>query len=198
MHKFLQTQERGALLVNAAYRHPSKPNEPAFDWLIFDQLQKTYDKVLQESVAFYQPEKQTVVFVFLPSPSGNSVAIWRRRINVPNNIRLMLQAQIRHAMAGLRHEKDYLVYVDEYVAFVPNTSTSSSFFRKPNPDAMYGTSATGKDGQRGMFSPRTRKGSIPPLYTAPDGVLTMKKGKLGKAPKAPKDPNKKRKWWHIF
>lgn len=103
------------MFANAAYRSPSNPNEPAFDWLIFDKLQKTNDKILQESVINYEPEKQTIIFVFLPSPTGNSVAIWRRKINVPNNIRLMLQAQVSHAMAGLRRDKDYLVYVDEFV-----------------------------------------------------------------------------------
>lgn len=36
------------------------------------------------------------------------------------------------------------------------------------------------------------------MYTAPDGVLTAKKGKIKKG-KLPKEPGKKkRKWWHIF
>ena len=61
----------------------------------------------------YDPTTQVIVFVFLPSPSGNSVAIWRRRINVPNNMRLMLQAEINHALDALRRDEDYLVHVDE-------------------------------------------------------------------------------------
>ncbi|KAG7449446.1 uncharacterized protein BT62DRAFT_887804 [Guyanagaster necrorhizus] len=113
LHRFLQSQERGALFVNADFRSPKNPNEPAFDWLTFDQLQKTRDKILQESVAFYDPAVQVIVFIFLPSPSGNSVAMWRRKINVPNNIRLMLQAEISLVLTGLRKDKEYLVHVDE-------------------------------------------------------------------------------------
>ncbi|KAF5369939.1 hypothetical protein D9758_001293 [Tetrapyrgos nigripes] len=112
LHRFLQSRERGALFTNAAYRLPGE-NEPAFDWLTFDQLQATRDKIIQESVAMYDPSKQVIVFVFLPSPSGKSVAIWRRRINVPNNTRLMLQAEINQCLAALRSEEQYLVHVDE-------------------------------------------------------------------------------------
>ncbi|KAJ7937304.1 hypothetical protein B0H13DRAFT_1588687 [Mycena leptocephala] len=85
LHRFLQSRERGALFVNADYLPPNGPNEPAFDWLSFDQLQATRDRVLQESVAFYDPGVTTIVFVFLPSKSGNSVAMWRRRITVSHD-----------------------------------------------------------------------------------------------------------------
>jgi hypothetical protein len=91
------------------------PNQPAFDWLTFDELQLSMDRTLQESVAFYDPAVQVIVFVFLPSKSGNSVAIWRRKINVPNNTRLILQHEINVAMSGLRRQKDYVVHVNEYV-----------------------------------------------------------------------------------
>ncbi|KAF9055015.1 hypothetical protein BDZ89DRAFT_937597 [Hymenopellis radicata] len=124
LHKFLQSQERGALVVNAAYRAPKNPNEPAFDWMTFDQSQKTKDKILQESIALYDPDRQIVVFVFLPSHTGNSVAIWRRKINIPNNIKLMLQAEIQTVLAGLRREEDYVVHVDESVFSVPSLQVS--------------------------------------------------------------------------
>ncbi|KAK7061473.1 hypothetical protein R3P38DRAFT_2829714 [Favolaschia claudopus] len=114
LHRFLQSRERGALFANADYRPQNKPNEPAFDWLTFDQLQVTRDRVLQESVAFYDPAATAVVFVFLPSKSGNSVAMWRRRISIPNNTRTIRINEIRLAMAGLRREKDYVVHVDEW------------------------------------------------------------------------------------
>jgi hypothetical protein len=71
------------------------------------------DRTLQESVAFYDPTVQVIVFVLLPSKSGNSVAMWRRKIIVPNNTRLKLQREINIAMAGLRKEQDYVVHVDE-------------------------------------------------------------------------------------
>jgi len=113
MHKFLQTRERGALIVNADYRPLNSPGEPAFDWLTYPELQKTMDRTLQESVAFYDPSVLVVIFVFLPSKSGNSLAIWRRKIPIPNGVRLAYQAQITQAVAAL--SRDYVVHVDEYV-----------------------------------------------------------------------------------
>lgn len=73
------------------------------------------DKTLQESVAFYDPAVQVIVFIFLPSKTGNSVAVWRRKISVPDDVRQAYQSQIKKVMAKLR--KDYLVHVEEY-AFV--------------------------------------------------------------------------------
>lgn len=115
MDKFLQSRERGALFVNADYQPEKNPNQPAFDWITFDDLQQTRDKTIQESVVSYNPALQVVVFVFLPSKTGNSVAMWRRKINVPNNMRLMLQNEIKLALAGLRKQEAYEVHVDEYV-----------------------------------------------------------------------------------
>ncbi|KAG6378523.1 hypothetical protein JVT61DRAFT_12784 [Boletus reticuloceps] len=111
LQKFLQTRERGALIVNAAYRPVHSPSEPAFDWVTWNQIQRTMDRILQESVGYYNPAMHVIVFVLLPSPSGNSVAIWRRKLPIPNNIRLAYQAQITQAMAALR--KEYPVLVDE-------------------------------------------------------------------------------------
>ncbi|RDB23193.1 hypothetical protein Hypma_009617 [Hypsizygus marmoreus] len=113
LHKFLQSRERGALFSNAAFRLDKYPNQPVFDWLTFDQLQLTRDRILQESLISCDPGMQVVVFVFLPSPSGNSVAMWRRKILVPNNTRLRFQQEIALAKAGLRKDKDYIVHVDE-------------------------------------------------------------------------------------
>jgi hypothetical protein len=109
----LQSRERGALFANADYRPKTQPDQPAFDWITFNELQPTMDRTIQESVAFYDPAVQVIVFVFLPSKSGNSVAMWRRKVNVPNNIRLMLQHEIKLAQAGLRKQKDYAIWVDE-------------------------------------------------------------------------------------
>ena len=76
-------------------------------------LQNTMDKTLQESVAFYDPGQIVLVFVYLPSHTGNSVAIWRRKIPVPGNVRLMLQKELGAVKKGLRPEKDYVLFVDE-------------------------------------------------------------------------------------
>ncbi|KAL0070926.1 hypothetical protein AAF712_002147 [Marasmius tenuissimus] len=124
VHKFLQTRERGALFANADFRFPN--NVPAFDWLTFDQLQQSKDKILQESVVFYDPAEQVILFVCLPSSTGNSVAIWRRRIPVPNNTRLSLQAHINQALAGLRRDSDYLVHIDELPNAMPPITRSTS------------------------------------------------------------------------
>ncbi|KAF8897276.1 hypothetical protein BD779DRAFT_363848 [Infundibulicybe gibba] len=113
LHKFLQTRERGALITNADYRTKGHPNDPAFDWITFDKLRRSMDQILQESVAFYDPAVQVIIIVFLPSKSGNSVAMWRRKVKVPNNIRLMLQTQINHVLDGLEDESDYVIHVDE-------------------------------------------------------------------------------------
>lgn len=101
--------------MNVDYRSEKDPNRPAFDWLTFDDLQQTRDKTIQESVVAYNPALQAVIFVFLPSKTGNSVAMWRRKVLVPNNVRLMLQNEIALALAGLRRPEAYEVHVDECV-----------------------------------------------------------------------------------
>ena len=114
MHKFFQRRERGALIINADYNPPDRPKEFAIDYLTFDDLQKSYDKTLQSSVISYDPTLQVIVFIFLPSKSGNSVAIWRRKLVVPNNARLRFQTELDVALAGLKEPQSYIVYVDEY------------------------------------------------------------------------------------
>ena len=114
LEKFLETHKRGALFVNADYAPPQSPQEPAFDWVTIDQLGDTLDKILQESVALYDPAKQAIVFIFLLSKSGNSMAIWRRKIPVP----AVLQTAYKVAIAEMKAElqPNYPVYVEESVA----------------------------------------------------------------------------------
>ncbi|KAG6334389.1 hypothetical protein ID866_4710 [Astraeus odoratus] len=111
LQKFLQVRERGALFINVDYFPPQAPNEPALDWVSWAQIQPTMDRILQESVGYYNPATHVLVFVYLPSPSGNSVAIWRRRLTIPNNIRRAYQAQITQVVSSL--QKEYKVYVEE-------------------------------------------------------------------------------------
>ncbi|KLO15890.1 hypothetical protein SCHPADRAFT_824062 [Schizopora paradoxa] len=111
LNKFLQGRERGALFVNAEYRPAHSPEQPAFDWLTYDQIHPTFDRILQESIAYYDVHTQVLVFVFLLSKSGNSMAMWRRKLILPNNLRLTFGAQITQAKAGLR--KQYPIYLDE-------------------------------------------------------------------------------------
>ncbi|KAG5646453.1 hypothetical protein DXG03_003503 [Asterophora parasitica] len=113
LHKFLQSRERGALFVNVTFRLENYPNQPVFDWLTFDDLQKSTDRILQESVLTCNPSETVVIFVYLPSPTGNSVAMWRRKVKVPNNTRLRFQEHITAAKNGLRKDENYVVHVDE-------------------------------------------------------------------------------------
>ena len=122
VHKFLQHRERGALVVNADYRPPDRPKEYAVDYLAFEDLRKSMDKTLQVSVISYDPAITVIVFVFLPSKTGNSVAVWRRKLIVPNNTRLRFQKELDIALSGLKDPKSYLVYVDECVDHVLVTS----------------------------------------------------------------------------
>jgi hypothetical protein len=98
------------LFINASYDNASG-NGPTLDWLIYEDVVETRDRLLQESVGFYDPSMQVIVFVFLPSKSGNSLAMWRRKVAVPNSVRLAHLREIDLAKAALR--RDYPVFVDE-------------------------------------------------------------------------------------
>lgn len=106
----MQTRERGALFINASYDAPAGTG-PAIDWLTYEDVVETRDRLLQESVGFYDPGLQVIVFVLLPSKTGNSLAMWRRKVPVPNSVRLSHLREIELAKAALR--KDYPVLVDE-------------------------------------------------------------------------------------
>lgn len=99
--------------MNVIFRPEKQPNAIAFDWLTFDELQRTTDRILQESVISYDPAMQAIIFVYLPSGTGNSVAIWRRKLQVPSNARQIRQKEIGLVKAGLRRHKDYIIHVDE-------------------------------------------------------------------------------------
>ena len=85
--------------------------QPAFDWVTMSQLRATLDLILQESVALYDPAAQVIIFVFLLSPSGNSMAVWRRKLAIPEALRFAHEQEIDETKASL--EEDYPVYVDE-------------------------------------------------------------------------------------
>ena len=99
--------------MNVDYAPPQSPHEPAFDWVTIDELASTLDKILQESVALYDPAKQVIVFIFLLSKSGNSMAVWRRKIQVPEILQTAYKDDIAEVKAGL--QPNYPVYVEESV-----------------------------------------------------------------------------------
>lgn len=109
---FLRTQQRGALIANVDFRAKKNPNAPAFDWVTFDDVVDTHDKILQESIAFYEPDNQVLVFVFLLSRSGNSLAMWRRKLAVPIAVRNQNHIEITRLTNTLARRK-YVVTVDE-------------------------------------------------------------------------------------
>ncbi|TRM68327.1 hypothetical protein BD626DRAFT_395967 [Schizophyllum amplum] len=166
--KFLAGRERGALFINATYRHPGHPSEPAFDWLSFPQLQSTLDFTLQDSVAFSDPAKVVVVFVFLSSESGNSVAMWRIKVRMQEDILLKHEKQIEQLKATLPSR-------DKYVIFLEPGDGPPSRTSWPQPG--------GKPTRR-----LSKKGAKAKKREA--AVFD------GQTPHPP--AKKKKKWWHVF
>jgi hypothetical protein len=127
--------------VNADYAPPKSPHEPAFDWVTIDQLKDTLDKILQESVALYDPAKQVVVFIFLLSKSGNSMAIWRRKLPVPEILQTAYKGPIAETKAKL--QPNYPVYVEESVVDSPRVCTPLMFFALGCRRGRHSTSSPG-------------------------------------------------------
>lgn len=103
------------MFVNAAYTLPVGTTEPAVNWLSWDRIVETRDRMLQEFVGYYDPAEHALVFVLLPSRTGNSVAIWREKVEVPANLRMLRTRDVELAKAALK--KDYPVTVDEWCVF---------------------------------------------------------------------------------
>lgn len=114
MLKFLETKELGALFVNVTFRLNNYPDKPVFDWLGYKQVQVSADQILQGSILATDPADQTVIFVYLLSRTGNSVAMWRRKLQVPKEVRQKHLQALKKVKAGLRLDKE-LIYDDEYV-----------------------------------------------------------------------------------
>lgn len=51
LRKFIETSSRGALVTNATYRNLGSEQEPAFDWMTFDQARGTMDETFQAAIA---------------------------------------------------------------------------------------------------------------------------------------------------
>ncbi|GLB33544.1 hypothetical protein LshimejAT787_0104280 [Lyophyllum shimeji] len=183
LHKFLQSRERGALFVNVTFRLAEHPNQPVFDWLTFDEIQPSTDRILQESILSYDPSMQVVIFVYLPSPTGNSVAMWRRKVLVPNNTRLRFQREIVIAIGGLKRDKDYIVHVDE---MPPKNKTKAAQpgGKQASPKSKQDAKQAAKQGKsahaKSALVKHHRGQSLPAIIDLTD------------------KPQKKRKWWQIL
>lgn len=106
--RYLEDGVKGAIMTNAGYYAPEWPVTPAYDWISFDDARSTGDKVLQESIAFTDPSTTTLVFIFLVSRSGESMAIWRRKFTVPPSELLRRQSDLRRV--SLDAQRRGLVY----------------------------------------------------------------------------------------
>lgn len=104
LNKFLSWRQRGALFASADFRPWESPEEPGFDWMTFDEVQNTLDKTLQESIATYDPATTALVFVFLVSKSGSSVAIWRRKVSIPPSLQLKHNIEIQRIKRKLAED----------------------------------------------------------------------------------------------
>ncbi|KAG8688496.1 hypothetical protein FRC09_012879, partial [Ceratobasidium sp. 395] len=97
LDQYLAHGIKGAVMTNAGYHVPEWPESPAYDWITFEDARKTGDQTLQESIAFSDPGLTTIVFIFLMSRSGESMAIWRRKFTIPTSERLRRDLDLRKA-----------------------------------------------------------------------------------------------------
>ncbi|KAI0084173.1 hypothetical protein BDY19DRAFT_898814 [Irpex rosettiformis] len=166
LQKLLETGQRGALITNADYRantSPGGPTQPAFDWITLSQAKLTCDRIFQESVVTYKPHLQVIVFVFLLSNSQNSMAVWRRKVTIPEGVRAAHRREIAHIMEVIPQDKT--VFVDEYVPLIcalPNPMTtpcSEHFHRNHRPQnhqkrsVVFGNDFSGLDARKNNFIP---------------------------------------------
>ncbi|KAG6878258.1 hypothetical protein C0993_010030 [Termitomyces sp. T159_Od127] len=184
--KFLETKERGALFVNVTFRLMEHPDKPVFDWLGYKQVQKSRDRILQHSILAIDPAEQTVIFVYLLSRTGNSVAMWRRKLQVPKDIQQKHLQALKKVKAGLRPDKD-LIYVDE---LPPSDKRKEA---KPAKSA-------GKSKQAIKAEPEKSPKSAGKLKQATKAEpAKLKKSALKTHQRGQSLPTKKsRKWWQIL
>lgn len=118
------TGKRGIFVSNTEFQYPkpSQPGfaDPCFDWLTIDELHVTHDQTLQESLICYNPREQVVIVVFLLSKSGNSMALWRRKVPLTDELKKLYSKEIEDVMKVLDGQPRDKAHVDVYVPrFLP-------------------------------------------------------------------------------
>ena len=89
------------------------PMQPVFDWITLQDASNTLDSTLQRSILRYNPAEKAVVFVYLLSRSGNSMAMWRRKCPIQEGVRERYQGVIDRAVQSL--DTRAVILVDECV-----------------------------------------------------------------------------------
>ncbi|CAE6482872.1 unnamed protein product [Rhizoctonia solani] len=84
IRSYLST-ERGAFFCNID-RNANDSRALEVDWITFRDTQKTRDKTLQREVLKNEPALSVLIYVFRTLPGKRSVAIWRRKIDIPATI----------------------------------------------------------------------------------------------------------------
>ena len=82
--------------------------------MTLDQVHDTLDKTLQQYVVCYKPAAEVLVFVFLLSETGNSLAIWRKKLAVPHDIFAANKELVDQTLE--MQEQGRVVYIDEWVS----------------------------------------------------------------------------------
>ncbi|KAG6844115.1 hypothetical protein H0H87_009721 [Tephrocybe sp. NHM501043] len=172
--KFLEAKERGALFVNVTFRLEEYPNLPAFDWLPYGQIQASTDRILQHSILASDPATQTLVFVYLPSRTGNSVAMWRRKLQVPKDVRQTHLQAITKVKSGLRPDKEYRIHVDELPPADTGKQSKSKLSKSITKQTQKTSTASAPKPAKSALKTHHRGQSLPVV------------------------PKKKRKWWQIL
>lgn len=106
--QFIETRMRGAVICNADYHPEGNPDDLAFDWITYKDAQKTLESTLQKAVARTDPATTVLVVVFLLSPSLNSLAIWRKSLQIaPGQLSYLLSLKVnRVKRETVDQEKD--------------------------------------------------------------------------------------------
>ncbi|CAG7848458.1 SubName: Full=Uncharacterized protein {ECO:0000313/EMBL:KIM29612.1} [Serendipita indica DSM 11827] len=189
LFQYTETKSRGALISNASYRPAHTPDEPAFDWITFEQARGTLDPTFQESIAKYDPNTQFIVYVFLLSPSGNSLAIWRRKLPIPPEVTDAFADKLAETNEIVRR-KPCIVAVEE----LPHRAKTPKSTVKMSSSRQAGTqSATVPTFAAAGQSVRSRTTSVP---TPAKNTITRSSSTLKKDP--PEKEKKRSTWSKIF
>lgn len=185
LHKYLNTRCRGALISNAAYRPEKTPEEPAFDWITFEQARGTLDATFQEGIAKYDPSTTFIVYIFLLSPTGNSMGIWKRKLPIPAELRNEYAGELAQVNAYV-NRKPHVIAVEK---LPPNARTPGA------PNIRHSTKPYGSTTQHNQPSSekqsRSRTASTP---TPAKNVLT----RGGTKKDATEKKEKRSTWSRIF